>query len=134
MGEDIGSNEGLEIVRKFAESEACKDGFVWVYRAEGEHNPDHASGGNVELAGTWFTPSFGIARNIIPRLESQGIKNIRMVAMVIPKIMLEQRDWIEKGMNEINIIFRKKVEVLLVTEEITTIPTAKTYIDQFKFF
>lgn len=122
--------EALEKIKAYAESEA-QNGFAWVYRAEGDPDPKFASGGRENLAGTWFSPSFLFAKSMIRQLVNKEIPNPHLVAMVIPKSMLDRRGNLEKGMSEINLIFRNQVKVRPVEEEIDEIPSAASYVDQF---
>lgn len=120
----------FEKINAYAEKESA-NGFTWVYRAEGDPDPKHASGGRTNLAGTWFSPSFLFAKGQIRQLIDKKIPNPHLVAMVIPKSILDQRDSLQKGMQEINIIFRNQIRVRPVEEELDKKPDAKMYVDQF---
>ena len=122
--------EYLQKVKEFAESEVV-NGFAWVYRAEGDPDPKHISG-DEKLAGTWFTPSFEFALGQVQKLQGKGTPNPHLVAMVVPKTFLNQRDQIQKGMNEINLIFRDRVNVRDVSEPILDEPNADAYVNQFR--
>lgn len=120
----------LEQVKEFAESERG-NGFTWVYRAEGDLDPEHIAG-DENLVGTWFTPSFEFALGQVQKLTGKRVPNPHLVAMVIPKSLLNERDQIQKGMNEINLMFRDRVKVRDVSEPILEEPNADAYVNQFR--
>ncbi len=91
-----------ERIKAYAESQA-ENGFVRVYRAEGDKG-EEAFGGQTALAGTWFSPSFEVPKSFKDRKEGDGSSDMKIVSVIIPKSMLDGRDAIDAGMNQVNVL------------------------------
>lgn len=147
MSEDSGEFSRVEQLRtevsqleRYAQEQAEK-GFVWVYRGE-TVDPDEDQIGQHQRAqaGTWFTPKFGFAQQHAEKLKGGGAKNTRIVAVVIPKSMLDSEEQIKQrkgrmpvgGEDTVQIAFRPDLVERVADGQIEEIPSADTYISQFK--
>jgi hypothetical protein len=122
----------LKYVRLLAYAKDQKS-FTRVYRAEGDKSKPHLSHANPTLAGTWFTPTFSNAE-AIKNSETRSGPDMKIVSIVIPQSILEERDSTDQGMNQINVLSPDLLEGVVVTEcEITTEPNIDDYLKQFSF-
>jgi hypothetical protein len=124
--------EKYERIKAYAESQK-ENGFVRVYRAEGDKG-EAAFGGQTQLAGTWFSPSFEIAKSFKDRREEDGFSDTKILSLIIPKSMLDGRDAIDAGMNQVN-VFNPD---LLAGAAMAELPDESAmsiddYMDQFPF-
>lgn len=106
--------------------------FVWVYRGEGKNDERFVTNsGSSVLNGTWFSESFLVAQRFVELSKTNGNTGQRIVACVVTEEMLSNRDEIDKGMKQINIVFVNEVSLREVTEPITGEPTSDDYLNQF---
>lgn len=121
-----------ERIRVYAESQA-ENGFVRVYRAEGGKQ-EAAFGGQAQLAGTWFSPSYEYAKSFRDRRAGDGSENMRIVSLVIPKSLLDDREAIDIGMNQVNVL---NADLISGAKEVDSaddsVPMIDDYIGQFSF-
>lgn len=127
---DTLAQDEIEFAEKIINYARTQRDYVWVYRAEGVKDPKHmySAGGEV-FRGTWFTPSFSNAQNY--SVERSHIPEMKIYALVIPQAMLDARDTMDKGMNQINIINPHLLESKrIVTDAQLVKPTAVDYCSQ----
>lgn len=107
--------------------------FVRVYRAEGDKSKSHLSQISPTLAGTWFTPTYS---NAVSYKESyaRADSDVKIISVVIPQSVLDERETIDKGMNQINVLSPELLQGAIITEnEIVSEPNINDYLRQFAF-
>ncbi|TSC64846.1 MAG: hypothetical protein CEO22_687 [Candidatus Berkelbacteria bacterium Gr01-1014_85] len=116
--------------------------FTVVYRAEGsqEVNSDSVHGANMsgsrQLIGSWYTENYYLAANDhkdAAVFYTDGSADV--YALIIPSEMLEIRDFIAKGKQEINVMSHELREgrVKIANESDSPVPTLDNYLRQFAF-
>lgn len=132
--EDLRQQE-LAQLRKYAQ-EQSENGFVWVYRGEGEF--DESLVGPNQKTGMWFTTSFAGAQDHIVKINDRGAKKTRLIAVAIPKSMLDKDGQIQRegrmpvGTDTVVVHFRDEMLDREVEEPILEAPTPDIYVSQFK--
>lgn len=128
----------LAELRKYAQEQA-ENGFVWVYRGEGEADQSLAGAHKPEQVGTWFTTNFAIAQDHASKVEKRGSKGMRIVAVAIPKSMLDVDEQIRRrggrmpiGTDTVLVPFRDDLIVKETGTPILEVPTPDIYVSQFK--
>lgn len=114
--------------------------FVTVFRAEGPMDPNlqRTTIGQETSAtqvGTWFSPSYDfVVKHYGPMVENSGNK-ARVFSLVVPQSLLDERDAIAKGMNEVNVLNRDLLEGKkeISSSEEALQPTIENYLHQFSF-
>ena len=110
--------------------------FVTVYRAEGDPNWKVDRSMSAQLIGTWYTDRYGmIEHRYKPEIESNSGLPAKVFALIIPKSLLDGRDAIDKGMNQVNVL---SDELRAGRQEITddaqaVQPNLENYLNQFAF-
>jgi hypothetical protein len=116
-----------------------QDEFVIVYRGEGEMD-DHSnrSPNGTHFIGTWYTESFQKAEDF-KKLAGKSSQNTRILALLIPTSLLDSREVLDKGLQQINIMNPDLRESAV---EVTSQQSAKLkirltkefYLMQFKYY
>ena len=111
-------------------------GFVTVYRVEGDPSWKVDRSMSAQLVGTWYTDRWSqVTARYKPEIERNSGMPARIYALVIPKSLLDSRDGIDKGMDQVNILNEElragRQEIVDPSE--ATRPSLETYLDQFAF-
>ncbi len=111
--------------------------FVIVYRVEGDSswNVDR-SGGNTQFQGTWYTDRFEGIAGIQKNIENMSGMPTKMYSLVIPKALLDERDALSKGMNEVNVMnadLRAGRKEIVEPDARSVAPSLDEYMNQFIF-
>ena len=108
--------------------------FVTVYRAEGDPSWSVDRSGSSQLKGTWYTERFEKIAGLKKNIEEMSGMPAKIYSLVIPKSLLDSRDSLSKGMDEVNVLNQ---DLLLGKKEVVQSdkeePTLDTYLDQFDF-
>jgi hypothetical protein len=104
-----------------------------VYRAEGGKD-EAVFGGQTGLAGSWFSPSFEVPKSFKDRREADGSVGMKIVSVIIPRSMLDGRDAIDVGMNQVNVLNPDLLAGAITVDSPEESPlTVGDYMDQFPF-
>lgn len=109
--------------------------FVIVYRAEGDQSWQVDRSGSSQLQGTWYTERYDlIERRYKPEIEDLSGMPAKVYGVIVPKSLLDDRDPMDKGMVQVNVINedlrggRKEVHSPDTNE-----PELEDYLNQFAF-
>jgi len=114
---------------------------VWVYRGETtEPEEEYIDSHHKTAAGTWFTPKFGFAQQHVEKLRKRGVENARIVAVAIPKSILDLDKQVENrggkmpvgSGDTVQVGFRSDLVERAVDEPIENTPDVDVYTNQFK--
>ena len=126
----------LEVRFKKLHDWAQDQEFVTVYRAEGDPSWKVDRSLSAQLVGTWYTDRYEmIEGRYKPEIENNSGMPARVFALIIPKSLLESREAIDRGMNQVNVL---NEELRAGRQEISN-PSQSTpsslanYLDQFDF-
>lgn len=110
--------------------------FVTVYRAEGDLSWKVDRSFSAQLVGTWYTDRWSqVVSGHKPNIERNSGKPAKIFALIIAKSVLENREAMDKGMAQVNVI---NEELRAGRQEITdpseaTTPSLDGYLGQFAF-
>ncbi|HLD21060.1 MAG TPA: hypothetical protein VJB64_03105 [Patescibacteria group bacterium] len=111
-------------------------GFVTVYRVEGDPSWNVDRSMSQQLVGTWYTDRWSqVVARYKPEIERNSGMSARIFALVIPKSLLDTREEMDRGMDQVNVI---NEELRAGRQEIAdpseaTAPSLEAYLDQFAF-
>lgn len=138
-GENLGNGQFESLEQRYrALYDWAKDQtFVVVYRTEGDSswNVDR-SGGAAQLQGTWYTDRFEKIAGVQKNIEEMSGMPAKTYSLVIPKALLDDRDAMTKGMDEVNVVnadLRAGRKEIAEPEVRTSVPTLDEYMNQFAF-
>lgn len=99
---EVGSVFDIDKVRKYADEEEKKRGFVLCFRGEVPTKKEKYTG--VEAAGTWYSENLSEAvRYLKDREKSPDEKRGAIFSVVIPRSWLDTRDTLDSARSMINI-------------------------------
>jgi hypothetical protein len=126
-------------VLKLIEYADQQDEFTIIYRGEGDHGEtsNRSPSGN-HFIGTWSTESFQKAQGF-QNLASQSSKKSRIIALLVPRSILDQRDFMDKGLQQVIILNpdlrQGAIEVSSEGFAMLKISRSKEYyLNQFQFY
>lgn len=98
----------IERIKRFAEEQEKKGGFIYCFRGEVDSESGEEFSGdyiNKDLAGTWYSESIHTALSFLKERESSFGKKGRVFVVVIPASLLTTgRDEIDAARKIINIV------------------------------
>jgi hypothetical protein len=110
--------------------------FVTVYRVEGDPSWKVDRSMSAQLVGTWYTDRWSqVVARYKPEIERNSGMPTKIFALVIPKSLLESREGMDKGMDQVNVInedLRAGRQEIIDPSEATP-PSLESYLEQFAF-